>query len=263
MAKELKKVHDADALMALLEEHAGEGVSRERADNLVPNIIIAQPLSPFVTDGRAKAGDFWFPTTGRAVSGTEGIIFQPCAHDNMWMEFRPRPEGGGFVRTYPWLGFRDDEKGAPILTEEVKQIQSWPPVLRSADGGEVSNNRVWAGIYWEHGDGTEYVIKFTSTGHTTARNWNFAALSANKLASGKPRPLWGQLYKLTTFVKRAQGYSWNMLNVGPPIPLEKAEEFVGDPARAFALGETLHDSFAKKEQSAAIDEGERLDPEAI
>src|SRR5262245_15239785 len=91
-ANEIVPADDAD-LLSLLEQHAGEGVSRERADNLVPNILIAQSLSPFVTDGRAKAGDFFFPTTGAAISGSEGIWFQPAWHGDMWLAFKPRQGG--------------------------------------------------------------------------------------------------------------------------------------------------------------------------
>jgi hypothetical protein len=271
MAKELKKtssevVATADTdLLSIMERHAGQGISRERADNLVPSIMLAQSLSPFVVDGRAKAGDFFFPTSGRVVPGADGIYFQPAGHDNMWMEFQPRDRGGGFIRTYPWLGFKSGDDGSePILPEGVKLVKAWPPKYVSASGNDVSHHRIWPGIVWDHGDGTEYVIKLTGTGHTTARNWNFSAMSANKLPSGNPRPLWGQIYKLTTFLKRGQGNSWMMINVGPPIPIEKAGEIVGDVGRAIAAGRTLAESFAKKEKTAEVDAvNEGVDEEAM
>jgi hypothetical protein len=262
MAKELKKAGEivpaTTDLLDEMERHAGEGISRERADNLVPNIMLAQSLSPFVVDGRAKAGDFFFPTTGRVIPGAEGFYFQPAGHDNMWMEFKPRNDGGGFVRTYPWEGFKGGEDGSdPILPEGVKLVKSWPPKYVSAAGNDVSHHRVWPGIFWEDGDGIEYVLKLTGTMHTVARNWNFAALSSNKLPSGKPRPLWGQVYKLTTFLTRKSGNSWHMINVGPPIPIERAGEIVGDVGRAIAMGRTLAEAFARREKEAAIDESDR------
>jgi hypothetical protein len=252
--KEIVTATDAD-LIALLEQHAGEGVSRERADNLVPNIMLAQSLSPFVVDGRAKAGDFYFPTTGKIVPGAEGIYFQPCWHTNMWLEFRPRERGGGFVRQHPWLGYEDTDETRPKLPPGVRMTQAWPPKFVSDEGNDVSHQRPWAGIYWdENQNGQEFVIKLTGTMHTVARNWNFAALSANRLPSGNSRALFHQVYKLTTFIKRGGGNTWNMINVGPPIPIEKAGEIVGDVRRAMSMGENLATSFASKEKDVTVDD---------
>jgi hypothetical protein len=244
-----------DDFLAELEKHAGEGVSRSRADNLVPSIVLAQSLSPFVVDGRAKAGDFFFPTTGRVIPGAEGIWFQPAGHENMWMEFAPRDRGSGFIRTYPWIGYKDGDDGNdPILPDGVRQVKAWPPKYLSAEGNDVTHHRIWPGVFWENGDGIEYVIKLTGTGHTTARNWNFAALTANKLATGNPRPLWSQVYKLTTYLTRKSGNSWHMINVGPPIPIERANDVIPDYRRAKEMGKTLAAAFARREKSAEIEE---------
>jgi hypothetical protein len=235
-------------IQALLREHAGEGVSTDAGDNLVPSIRTLQPLSPLVVSGQAQAGDF--DITGQIISGKEGFWFQPCWNQtNMWLEFNPRERGGGYVAIHPWVGY--DKNGIAIPPPGLVSLS--PLTHKTREGNDVVHYNVWAGILWAAPrQGLERAIKFVKTGHTVRKNWNTKAMQSNRFENGASQPLCAHLYRLTTYQQRNAKGAWFQIDVGPPVHMEsrEASEITGDALTAIRMGLALADGFKNQEKAA-------------
>jgi hypothetical protein len=224
---------------------AGQGISTAASDNMVPQISILQPLSPEVLDGpgqipKAKAGDFLLGDV--LISGKDGFYFQPANMTQIWLEFNPLDQGGGFVAAYPWNG----ENNPPPGTSSNGRFR-----YEFDNGNQCIHYRQLAGIVWRDKIGLEFVVPFKSTGHSIARQWMTDAMRANRLG-GESRPLFGHLYRLqTTPVKNNKG-QWFALKVGPPILLGTAEadQIVGNSEDAYVMGKALAGAFESQERVA-------------
>jgi hypothetical protein len=249
MAKALKTVGN-DLLEQRMQEAAGQGVSRDRADVIIPAIKILQGLSPMVSEGKGKPGDFVLPDNS-LVPGTEGIWVQPCCVGDIWLEFTPREKGGGFVGQHPWRGL--DRMRNPIPPEGSEQVGMFKHIFPER-GTNVDHWKQWVVIHWRDQTPAESIISLYSTGHTVSKQWNTMSLTINRLADGNPRPLYGQVYHLTTRQKRGAKGSWYLIDPSRPTPLGMAEDIVGDPMRAFEMGEQLFRAFSSGERPMVSDE---------
>lgn len=235
-------------LEEMMRSSAGAGISNKAEDNLIPQISVLQPLSPEVLEGPAriegaKAGDFLIGDN--FVSGSDGIWFQPCAQNEIWLEFTPLAQGGGFVAQHVFVNEDTPPPGAQ-RREKNRFVM--------ANGNEVIHYRQWAGLMWDNGVGLEHVINFKSTGHSIAKKWMTKANQADRLADGRPLALYSHIYHLTTSMRQNSSGRWYVIDVGPAIKLGKPEsrQAVHDPFRAMAIGEALHHAFENLEKRAAV-----------
>lgn len=230
-------------------EDAGRGVSTDASDNIIPQISVLQPLSPEVLEGPgqfegAKPGDFLL--AGKSVvPGKTGIWFQPAAVRQVWLEFTPLSQGGGFVASHEFTG----ENVLPQGARRGEKMRVYFP----DSGNECIHYRQLAGICWQAQIGLEYNISFKSTGHTIMREWNTLAMRSNRFANGSSRPFWGHVYHLTTVQKRNQAGQWYQINVGDPVLLSSpdAVTVVGDQKYAYEIGRALAMAFETQEKVAA------------
>jgi len=242
-----------DDLDALLREHAGEGVSTDAADNLVPQIRVLQPLSPEVTAGKAAAGDFQLPD--RVIKGSEGLWFQPCWRDNIWLEFTPRDRGGGFVGAHAFSGF--DPSGNAIAPQGSRRQGAFGHVM-AATGNDVAHYSQWSGLMWDApGRALEHVINFSKSGHTIQKKWNTKALQADRFPDGRSQALFAHVYHLTTYQTRNAKGTWYLIEVGPAVLIKSPEaaEVVGDQLQALRVAIALASAFKNREKVAAQDVG--------
>jgi hypothetical protein len=258
MTEVAKLKHDAgvpstnDEFDRMMNEDSGVGVSRKAADNLVPRIGLLQPLSPLVTSGAAAAGDF---TLGEdIVAGKTGFYFQPAYLDQLWLEFRPLDEGGGFVAAHPFTSESDPPAGAK---------QTKPFRWRSDAGNELIHYRQMAGLAWRERIGLEFVIPFKSTGHTVAREWNTRSGRTNVLPDGRARSLFNHVWHLTSVMVKKGPYTWFSVHVGDAVLLAaanaaRADVVVGDWRNAYLRGRSLNAAFASHEKVGELD----TEPEA-
>lgn len=100
------------------DEHDGyEGQSS--ADTSIPFVNILQAQSPQCMDGKqeripeAKAGQFHHPLTKRLYDGKKGILIIPVTSRQVYAEFKPRDQGGGFQGLHD----PEDPKIKKILAE--------------------------------------------------------------------------------------------------------------------------------------------------
>jgi hypothetical protein len=193
-------------------QHTGAGVSSDVSDNLVPLIYILQaqspqalPKSPDFIEG-ATAGAIWLrnaPKDQQIVDGDEGILFQPCHFDKVWIEWKP--DRGGFVARH---------KERPAAAEQKTKDPKKPDRLHweMPNGNVVVETREHSGfVHLDDGTRFPYTIPFSSSGHTVSRGW---MTSMNrKVVGGSIADSFCYLYRLTTQFRENDDGSWFLFEV--------------------------------------------------
>lgn len=234
-----------------MQADAGQGISTDASDNMVPQISILQPQSPEVLDGPTKvegaAPGCFMLGSHKIIKGSEGFWFQPCHFDQIWLEFQPLDKGGGFVAAHSFRGVNGSGIAIPPDGAKSKDKNRW-----TLGDNEVIHYRQAAGIAWIDGVGLEYVIPFKSTGHTVAKEWMTAAGRANRFPNGQQRPLYGHVYKLTLELRTNASGRWYQIRIGDPVLLgsSPAEQVVGDSLKAYAMGKALCNAFESNVKQA-------------
>lgn len=189
-------------------EDAGKGVSFSQEDNIVPLIYVLQASSPSTKRSNpnyiegAQAGDIWKRNSLNKplVRGEDGIIFQPCFFEKVWIEWRPNREGlAGIHKEMPSDGF---EK---TILHEGREKKIW-----TRPNG---NNLVEARQHFGYVDNEPYVISFSSSGHTVSRNWMGMMSKTYLPGTNKVAPSFAKKYKLTTVEKTNTQGSWYVFKV--------------------------------------------------
>lgn len=217
-----------------LPDRAGEGISYDQADRLMPLVYVLQtgspqvnPSGPAYVEG-ARAGDILLRNSiPPTVTGSTGIFFQPCYLNKVWIEWVPRTRGGGggqgFVARHMERPAEAVQRQDP--NDPNKQIWSMP------NGNVVQETRQHFGLVHLRGefanapDGQKihmasgfsaYVIPMTSTGHTISRQWNTMQAEL-RTPSGKRLNAYDQIWRLTLRQRsNAKGtwYTWAVTYMG-------------------------------------------------
>jgi hypothetical protein len=243
-----------DALLEIMRQDAGLGVSTLARDNITPSIVILQPQSPQVLDGEASPGDFFLMNGDPPfISGDEGFYFQPCGMTEAWFEFIPRDQGGGFVGRHP-AEYDERDNIIPPLGAELKDPQNsrfhyWFP----DSGHECTHYRFVPGIKWDHGVGEEYVIQFHGTGHTVARKWNTSRTSKRFPDTGVLLPAASTIYHVHSVQKSNKKGTWYSLVHDAGAYIGNCAEIVGqDVTAAYLRGRDLSKAFEKGEKIEGV-----------
>lgn len=147
---------------------AGQGISTAPEDSIVPFVLLLQKLSPELKKNHekfvpnAEAGDFYLKGAIKPlIKAAEGLTVQSCGVDKAWVEWIPRPKGGGFVQRWDWDKRPDDvvERTDPENPRRTK--------LMRPNGNEIVETRYHFILH----NLAPYVLTFTSTGHTTSKEW--------------------------------------------------------------------------------------------
>lgn len=199
--------------MAELEQYAGAGLSQAPADNLVPLVYLLQKNSPQVDkhdqrclDG-AEAGDIWLRNAEPpVVKGTEGLLFQPCYFEIIWVEWIPRDRGGGFVARHA-TGPKPDV--CPVADAVLQRDHANPQRIKwiRPNNNEVIMTRNHIGIVYNEGLEAAFVLPFSSTGHTISRDW-MTKMNRRLLPSGQREPAWASIYRLRSRPRANAMGSW-------------------------------------------------------
>lgn len=254
---EIAGVDDIDEMMA---RTAGAGLSQLPQDNISPQLVLLQPLSPEVMEGSSRVGDAAagdFLLGDRLIKGSAGFWFQPVFTEHKLFEFTPLDRGGGFVAEHP---AKFDYHHNLVPPEGAEQSGY---SMEFDNGNQLIHYRHWHGIgWWAPSTWEPFTIPFKSTGHTTARNWMYKANTSNVLPSGKPRALFAHVYKITSVSFRGAKGTYFKHGVGPAICLDvrvspDVVKVVESPGRALRMGEDMARSFAGGSiRSAAPDRAE-------
>src|SRR5215469_3178505 len=230
----------ATALMdkAALEElrrDAGKGQAKHAEDKILPFMRVLQPLAPqCIKKGPAyingaEPGDFFLSTSATPIiSGTDGLIFQPCFYRRDWIEWVPREDGGGFAGRYEYNYADRERKGLPRDATRNEDGFTWS----RPNGNDLVDTIYFVGNVWRDGRPEAFVVPFAGTAHKIGRNWN------NQLQSRRI-PETEELYAIfafkshwtTTMVTNDKG-SWWLIRI--------ADEGVYNPRDPeYAAGKSL------------------------
>jgi hypothetical protein len=203
----------------LMEQYAGEGISSNPSDFLIPMIYILQPLSPQVLrdnqafiDG-AEPGYIWLKSS--LEDPLQGDIwFQPCHHYRKWVEWVPRKQGGGFVASYDPDRNRPTEP-PPGLKAKIYRDPENPKATRwkMPNGNDLIDTQYYVGYVLEENGmkPREYIMPLASTQHQFGRA--LMTHAKNRIIeegpfAGRPAALWSSMFHITTELRKNNSGEW-------------------------------------------------------
>lgn len=212
MAKGAVAVAEKASLPAVnysgFEAFANEGLESVSAQDLaIPYLRLLAPLSPQVNkrDGAyvegAEAGMIYNTVENVAYDGEIGIKVVPCYYRRVYVEWKPREKGGGYVATYSvndnikHTTYRDD-RGNDVLP----------------NGNILTNTaEFYVLLLDKNGARKRCLITMTSTQLKKARNW----VTLSQMKTGETEdghiytlPIMSHIYKLTSVEERNDKGSW-------------------------------------------------------
>jgi hypothetical protein len=225
-------------LSAMMDEDAGDGLSTDQADNLVPLIYVLQPLSPQVLRNNeaqiegAEAGHIWLRNSGEDQLQAE-IEFQPVFFWKDWPEWIPRTRGGGFAGRHPDKPAEAVQYSDPENPQAVK----W----KLPNGNDVVETRYYAGqVHLEDGRKLPYILPLSSTGHSVGKDMMFQ-MNNRRTNSGNKPALYANKVRLGTRMRSNNKGEWYVLEV---LGIDWVD------AESYAEGKALAASFKSGEKQA-------------
>ena len=198
------------------EAMAKEGFEGVKADDMgTPFLSIVQKLSPQLNAKHAKyiedveEGCIINTATGEIIGGEEdAVIVIPCGYQKMYVEWKPRESGGGFVMAHPDVS---------ILSECTKNDRN-QDILKN---GNLIATTAYFFCMYETKDGTwsKAVIGFTSTQLKKSRQW-LTMMASIKFdgSNGKfTPPMFSHKYAIVTVPEKNAGgewYGWKIESAG-------------------------------------------------
>lgn len=237
---------------AAADKYAGEGVSTDVSDNMVPLLYVLQTNSPQVNkrdpkyiEG-AEPGDIWLrnaPTP--IIKGEEGLEFIPCYFYKDFGEWISRDEGGGLVGRYPEL----PKDAKSIKDPESPGIPKW----ESKAGNDLIETRNFAGFALTEEDGPlAYLIPMKGASHSVGKGW-MTSMNMKKTPGGRKAPAFAFKYKLTTTQRKNKKGEWFVLQINDAgvVQDEAMLDQGHDLHQAFASGKKVAETEDASVQGAA------------
>lgn len=191
-------------------EFAGAGFENQSQDDYsVPFITILQALSPQLEeDDSLRQGMIINTVTGDAVDGKKGIAFIPATTQHVFVEFKKREAGGGFVGVHA-------TNSATVI--DAKNASNTYGKYETPAGNElIETFYVYGVLVGDDGSATQAVIGFTSAKIKKYKSWMTKAKTVQiTLPDGRriPAPLFAHRYRLTSVSeKNSKGtfYNWDV-----------------------------------------------------
>lgn len=188
-------------------EYAGSGFENQTTDDYaIPFLSILQALSPQVAEDpeRFRQGMIVNTVTGEIFDGKKGVAFIPATTQHVWVEWKSRKAGGGFVGIYQI----NDEFVRKCVDESQKRGLPYGTVKTGP--GELDNDLIETfyvyGIAVD-GDGNvlQAVIAFNSTKIKVYKGWMTKAKTIQiALSDGRriPAPLFAHRYRLSALSEK-------------------------------------------------------------
>lgn len=215
VAKENTAVMTSE-MAEMFTQDAGSGFENVTSKDIaIPYYGILQALSPQVKRGPAqiegaKEGDIFNTVTMEVIPGETGIFLVPCAFEKMWVEWKPRDDGGGLVKQHK--------------TDEILKICKPNDKGRMAtpDGNDIVDTayhyvlRVWEDMRFERA-----IISMTSSQLKKSRRWLAQQMNLQVPVNGKMinPPPYSHMYRVTSQHEEKDNFSWFgwQIHAGPSM----------------------------------------------
>ena len=220
VAKKQKTAIVKQDASVLLAQHSGDGLDDMTIDDLaIPFVRILQGRSPQVIKTNAdyikgaEEGDIFNSATGALYK--KGIRVVPVAFKKIYIEWRPRIDGGGYIATHdPRSEFVKKTLGSGAKNDKGKP-------LTDAGNELIETAQYYVLAVSDKGGSEKAVITMVSTQLKKSRRWNSMIASRTlEDAEGRevPCPVFGASYMLTTKGETYAGgdcMGWVIECVGP------------------------------------------------
>lgn len=239
-------------LAEAMKTDAGQGVSTDQADSMVPLIYILQTNSPQVNprdpayiEG-AVAGDLWLRNAPQPIiRGSVGILAQPCHFYKEVVEWGWK-RGDGFIARHDHNP--KHPQGMPADAKEVEDDEG-KMVWSNNPGKSILVETRCHCVLVHDPDGVQdplpYVFPLSGSGHTPSRQWTF--MMKGKTISGQIMPSWSMMYRLPTVQKKNAKGQWFMID---PKDAGTVQEPAYVDANQYAMGKAFAEAFKSGEKKA-------------
>lgn len=193
-------------------DYAGAGFENQTSDDYsIPFLQILQALSPQIQENDAlRQGMILNTVTGEVFEGKKGIAFVPATTQHVYVEWKPRDAGGGFVGIH--------EVNSGIVTH-AKVASSEFGKYTTPDGNELIETFYVYGIAIDDdSNASEAVLAFSSTKIKKYKGWMTKAKTIQiPLPDGRriPAPLFAHRYRLKTVSEKnnkGQFFNWDAIS---------------------------------------------------
>lgn len=246
-----------DDVLDLLDENEGAGLSGDQADNLVPYMVVLQPLSPqclrtnqAYMDG-AEPGLIWLKNHEEPFQPE--IYFQPCYFTRDWCNWRPRNAGGGYLGRYPvnTEPGKGDKPPSHLRATLFKDPER-PNAIRwkLPDGTDLVETRYYAGyVHLPDRQPMAYTMALSSTGHTFAKDLMFK-LNSRTTRNGGRAPIYANMVHIVTRARSNNAGEWHQYEVADI-------NFIMDRDQILA-GRALQETFESGEKQFDVPQDEEF-----
>lgn len=207
----VKEQNTAMAEYGAYADYAGAGFENQTSDDYsIPFLQILQALSPQLQENDSlRQGMILNTVTGEVWDGKKGIAFVPATTQRVYVEWKPRDAGGGFV------GIHEVNSD---LVNHAKAASSEYGKYSTPDGNELIETFYVYGIALDDdGNASEAVLAFSSTKIKKYKGWMTKAKTIQiPLPDGRriPAPLFAHRYRLKTVSEKnnkGQFFNWDAI----------------------------------------------------
>jgi hypothetical protein len=207
----VKEQNTAMAEYGAYADYAGAGFENQTSDDYsIPFLQILQAPSPQLQENDSlRQGMILNTVTGEVWDGKKGIAFVPATTQHVYVEWKPRDAGGGF------LGIHEVNSD---LVAHAKAASSEYGKYNTPDGNELIETFYVYGIALDDdGNASEAVLAFSSTKIKKYKGWMTKAKTIQiPLPDGRriPAPLFAHRYRLKTVSEKnnkGQFFNWDAI----------------------------------------------------
>ena len=207
----VKEQNTAMAEYGAYADYAGAGFENQTSDDYsIPFLQILQALSPQLQENDSlRQGMILNTVTGEVWDGKKGIAFVPATTQQVYVEWKPRDAGGGFVGIH---------EANSDLVNHAKAASAEYGKYSTPDGNELIETFYVYGIALDDdGNASEAVLAFSSTKIKKYKGWMTKAKTIQiPLPDGRriPAPLFAHRYRLKTVSEKnnkGQFFNWDAI----------------------------------------------------
>ena len=179
-----------------------------------------------------------FSAENAAEGASNGILFQPCGFDHVWVEWMGEPGEGAPVNQFPFNEQPEDAKEVPDPSNPDRMV------IRLDNGNRLVETRYHYGNILDGNEVIPCVIPMAGTNHTVSRQWT-ATMKRFKMPNrDQLAPSFFRMYEIVTVFVSKGAQSWFKYKI-----TDRGQ--IGDQA-ILQLGFDMMKSVAQKEVSAEV-----------